>query len=288
MLLIISGLSGAGKSTALHALEDQGVFCTDNLPVDLLADWVQLMDASHRDAAVCLDLRSAKHADLLKAAIANLPESIAWEMVYIDADDVTLIRRFSTARRRHPIYAALALPEAIYQERTAILPLKDVATHVLDSSHLTPYELADLVETFWRQVHGLDHVQKSPVCSLVSFSYQRGIPSQADMVMDMRFLPNPHYDPLLAPLTGRDQAIHDYFIDNEEAKQTLEWLQQWLLFVWPKLKRERKRYFTLAIGCSGGRHRSVYMVECVAKWMKSNGLETMVRHREIDAVMKNR
>lgn len=286
MLFIITGLAGAGKSTALHALEDKSVFCTDNLPVALLPQWVQYMQSKSGDAAVCLDLRSAQHADLLLQAIGNMPNDAKWELIFIDADDISLLRRFSTARRAHPIYASLDLQDAICQERTAILPLKDSASLVLDSSYLTPYELAYNIESFWRQATRRDHHEHTPVLSLVSFSYRRGIPANADMVMDMRFLPNPHYDPALAPLTGKDQAVQDFLQARNDVLETTRWLQQWLAFIWPKMLKERKRYFTLAMGCSGGRHRSVYMVEQMAAWARQHGTEPIIRHRELDMLKK--
>jgi UPF0042 nucleotide-binding protein len=154
---------------------------------------------------------------------------------------------------------------------------------MLDTSLLNPYELADLVESFWlsRQQHG-----NAPelTISLISFSYQRGIPLDADMVVDVRFLPNPHYQPELASLTGMDEAVARFLGASPEVGDTLNRLTDWLHHIWDKLKRERKQYFTLAIGCSGGRHRSVYMVENIADWMRQRGMnEPLVRHREIHA-----
>ncbi|MDQ6968265.1 MAG: RNase adapter RapZ, partial [Mariprofundaceae bacterium] len=266
MLLMISGLSGAGKSTALHALEDLGFFCTDNLPAAMLPTWAE--HVRHEHAAVCMDIRSSMEPDSLIEMLATVRKQGEWGMLFMDASSEILQRRFSTLRRKHPFRAqqpkGSSLESALAAEREALSPLKEMADLVLDSTTLNPYELADLVESFWRERSENVTDEDSLSCSFMSFSYQRGLPSEADMVIDLRFLPNPHYQPLLARQTGQDEDVCEFFNAYPEVAEAEEKLRQWLLFVWPKLKRERKRYFTLAIGCSGGRHRSVYMVERLA------------------------
>jgi len=282
MLLIITGLSGAGKSTALHALEDAGFFCTDNLPIGMLAEWAEHMMHNEYNAAVGIDVRSSENPELLHHALASIRQELAWKIMFIDAKDEVLQRRFSTLKRRHPHLSGIPLEQAVTLERQALSPLQQQADIVFDSSNLTPYQLADLVESFWqKQQQSLD---KSPrlVCSLVSFSYQMGLPAGADMVMDMRFLPNPHYLPELAPLTGKDEEVQKFLAALDDVKEAEQRLQSWLTFVWPKLLQERKRYFTIGFGCSGGRHRSVYMTERIAAWMQTQGMGIpIVRHREI-------
>jgi len=290
MLLMISGLSGAGKSTALHALEDLGFFCTDNLPAAMLPTWVE--HVRHEHAAVCMDIRSSMKPDSLIEMLATVRKQGEWGMLFMDASSEVLQRRFSTLRRKHPFSSQQAdgasLETVLAAEREALSPLKNMADLVLDSSTLNPYELADLVESFWRGRSANTADNNNLSCLLMSFSYQRGLPSEADMVIDLRFLPNPHYQPLLACQTGRDRDVSDFFDAYPEVAEAEEKLRQWLLFVWPKLKRERKRYFTLAIGCSGGRHRSVYMVERLAVWMQQENFSApMVRHRELDRVLKD-
>ena len=282
MLLIITGLSGAGKSTTLHALEDAGFFCTDNLPVTLLADWAENMMQHEYNAAVGIDIRSSQNPELLHQALASIRQGLDWKIIFIDAKDEVLLRRFSTLRRRHPHLPGLPLEQAVASERAALQALQQQADIVFDSSNLTPYQLSDLVEKFWKKQKAVLQDAQKIVCSLVSFSYQRGLPAGADMVMDMRFLPNPHYEPELALLTGKDEAVQ-IFLDNlEDVQQAKAYIQNWLSFIWPKMLAERKRYFTIGFGCSGGRHRSVYMTEMIAKWLQDEDMAVpIVRHREI-------
>jgi len=282
MLFIITGLSGAGKSTALHALEDLGLFCTDNLPVTMLAHWAENMMRNTNDAAVGIDIRSTENPELLSQALVSIRQDLPWKIIFINAEDTVLQRRFSTLKRVHPYAPDIDLEQAILAERKALEPLHEQADIVMNSSLLTPYQLAQSVESFW-QKQQVNLANTQPVtCSLVSFSYQKGLPPGADMVMDMRFLPNPHYEPALAPLTGKDKAVQDFFKPLPEVNLAEGKIKDWLTFIWPHLIQERKRYFTLALGCSGGRHRSVYMTERIAAWMLEQGMsKPMVRHREL-------
>ena len=284
MIILVSGLSGAGKSTVLHALEDLGVFCTDNLPPSLFTGWMQEMQG--RLAAACIDLRSTPTPEALGQTVAEArgmdPDC---RLVFLEASDEALIRRYSLLRRRHPFAPDMNLSQAIAAEREALGPLRSEADLVLDSSNMNPYELAELVETYWRKHRG--QRQRTMVCSLISFSYQRGLPQDADMVVDARFLPNPHYEPELAHRTGCDAEVRAFFNKYDDVAETERRLQDWLLFVWPRLQQERKQYFTLAIGCSGGRHRSVYLVEHLGRWMRQQGVaEPVIRHRELGTVSR--
>ncbi len=207
MLFIVTGLSGAGKSTALHALEDLGVFCTDNLPVGMLRHWAEVVTQTAGDAAVGIDIRSTENPDLLSQALHAIRQDLPWKIMFIDAQDTVLQRRFSTVKRRHPYMPDAELAEAIAAERKALQALHDQADIVLNSSRLTPYQLGQMVESFWQKQEASMTRQQAMTCALVSFSYQRGLPHGADMVLDMRFLPNPHYEPELAPLTGKDALV---------------------------------------------------------------------------------
>jgi len=206
-----------------------------------------------------------------------------WRLLFIAANDDALLRRFSTLRRRHPFAPDDDLAQAIRSECAAMQGLRELASLILDSSSLTPYELADMVESYWRQ---LENVPEQDIAmSMISFSYQRGLPLNADMIIDMRFLPNPHYKPDLAGLTGRDLPVRQFLESHAEVEEAANWLCGWLGFLWPRLKNERKQYFTLAIGCSGGRHRSVYMVERLAEWMQQEKMaKPLIRHRELGPV----
>ena len=291
MNIIITGLSGAGKSTALHALEDLGFFCTDNLPAEMVPMWAAHVQDLHEHTAVCMDIRSSHNPTALIAALSQAREQGEWGMLFIDASHETLQRRFSTLRRKHPFNSPdnenNQLESALSAERVALNPLKEMSDLVLDSSELNPYELADLVESFWHARDDAGLQESRLTCSMMSFSYQRGLPSEADMVVDLRFLPNPHYQADLARQTGLDKAVQVFFKGFPEVQEAELKLCDWLEFIWPQLQRERKHYFTLAIGCSGGRHRSVFMVERLAAWMKLKQIAIpMVRHRELERLVK--
>jgi len=283
MIIIVSGRAGAGKSTALHVLEDIGFFCTDNLPIEMLAQWNATVTAYHPLAAVCLDVRSfqASEDDVLR--LPNIDAQ--WLTMYIEADDETLQRRFSLLRRKHPFGSSsspIALHEAIAKEHDAMQLIRQRADVVFDSSSLNTYELANLIETFWLEQQNNDKYRCAPICTLYSFSYRGGLPKSSDMVLDARHLPNPHYIPHLAPLTGRDQAVRYFFSQYSEVAESINYSTEWLSFIWPRLRLEHKQYFTLSIGCSGGRHRSVYWVESIAQWMKDEKMcVPLVIHREL-------
>jgi len=281
MELILSGLSGSGKSTALHALEDLGCFCTDNLPLPLLEAWAEQVSLRGKPMAVCVDARSDTPDMLHRDLQTLLARQDKWQLLFLEADDATLLRRYSTLRRRHPFAPELDLPQAIAAERAALSKARELASLVLDTTAMNPYELAAMVEAFWHKNHIADASLPTTV-TLLSFSYQCGLPPDADMVIDLRFLPNPHYQPELSRLTGRDAPVQAFLKQHDVVMDAEEKLQQWLSFIWEKMQQERKRYFTLAVGCSGGRHRSVYMVERIAAWMQRNNMATpLIRHREL-------
>jgi len=278
-MLLISGLSGAGKSTVLHSLEDAGFFCTDNLPLEMLQDWAVSVQGRKQPAAVCVDARSGFTAHAIKAVIEDLRSTDDWPLLFIEAEDAVLQRRFSTVRRRHPFPGGDDLMMSIRLEREALMPIRVMADTILDSSHLTPYELAEKADLFWRKP-GQSPFKLS--CTMMSFSYKNGLPDNADVVFDMRFLPNPHYQAGLAEQTGRDEGVISFLESYPEVDQAMTHIQQWLTFIWPYLHKERKQYFTMAFGCSGGRHRSVYMAESLARWVQRKGLaEPTIQHREL-------
>jgi len=288
MGIIITGLSGSGKSTALHALEDVGCFCTDNLPLPLLGAWAEDVQRQDRKMAVCVDVRSASPHDL-HLELARLRDSNpAWQLLFLEADDAVLQRRFSTVRRRHPFAPQKDLPQAIRLERACMLELRDSADLLLNTSAMNPYELANRVEMFWRQQQMQDGKNEAGLSIvLMSFSYRCGLPPDADMVVDMRFLPNPHYETGMDALSGQDAPVIAFLQRHTEVGEAERRLQDWLSFVWPQMLKERKRYFTLAFGCSGGRHRSVYMAEQMAGFVRREmGVEPLTRHRELAPEME--
>jgi len=284
MGLILSGPSGSGKSTALHALEDLGCFCTDNLPLPLLEQWAGQVSRQGKPMAVCVDARSDS-PEVLHRDLSKLRERTdEWQMVFLEADDATLLRRYSTLRRRHPFAPELDLPQAIAAERAALAQARGLADLVLDTTAMNPYELAAMVEAFWQKNRAEARGQPITV-TLLSFSYQCGLPPDADMVIDLRFLPNPYYHPELSQMTGGDAPVQTFLEQHDVVIEAEEKLKQWLGFIWDKMQRERKRYFTLAMGCSGGHHRSVYMVERIATWMQHEDMAVpLIRHRELPPV----
>jgi len=272
-LTLVSGLSGSGKSIALKVLEDSGYYCVDNLPATLLLEVVDfLAEAGHDRAAVSVDARSA--------AVAALPENIAklrsrgvdCRVLYLEANSPTLLRRFSETRRRHPLAGSgLTLSEAIGRERTLLAGVAALA-HRIDTSELQPRVLQNWI----RELLALD--AGSLTLLFESFAYRDGIPLDADWVLDCRMLPNPHYDPQLRPFTGRDSAVAEYLGRDAAVQRWLEdvraLLERWL----PEIARENRSYVTVAIGCTGGRHRSVYLAERLAEAFRAQW-RVLVRHR---------
>ena len=272
-LILVSGLSGSGKSIALKVLEDSGSYCVDNLPATLLLEVVDfLAEAGHERAAVSVDARSA--------AVAALPENIAklrsrgvdCRVLYLEANSPTLLRRFSETRRSHPLAGSgLTLSEAIERERTLLAGVAALAQRI-DTSELQPRVL----QNWTRELLALD--AGSLTLLFESFAYRDGIPLDADWVLDCRMLPNPHYDPQLRPLTGRDGAVAEYLGRDAAVQRWLEDVRALLARWLPEIARENRSYVTVAIGCTGGRHRSVYLAERLAEAFRAQW-RVLVRHR---------
>lgn len=272
-LILVSGLSGSGKSIALKVLEDSGSYCVDNLPATLLLEVVDfLAEAGHERAAVSVDARSA--------AVAALPENIAklrsrgvdCRVLYLEANSPTLLRRFSETRRSHPLAGSgLTLSEAIERERTLLAGVAALAQRI-DTSELQPRVL----QNWTRELLALD--AGSLTLLFESFAYRDGIPLDADWVLDCRMLPNPHYDPQLRPLTGRDSAVAEYLGRDAAVQRWLEDVRSLLARWLPEIARENRSYVTVAIGCTGGRHRSVYLAERLAEAFRAQW-RVLVRHR---------
>jgi UPF0042 nucleotide-binding protein len=271
-LVLVSGLSGSGKSIALKVLEDAGYYCVDNLPATLLLEVVDfLRDAGHERVAVSVDARSA--------ALAALPEHIAklkergfdCRLLYLEATTPTLLRRFSETRRRHPLGGAQTLPEAIERERSLLADVAPLGQRI-DTSDLQPRVLQNWI----RDLLGLG--PGALTLLFESFAYRDGIPLDADWVLDCRMLANPHYDPQLRPFTGRDAPVIEYLARDASVRRWLEdargLLARWL----PEIVRENRSAVTVAIGCTGGRHRSVYVAERLAADFRKEW-QVLVRHR---------
>lgn len=280
-LVIISGRSGSGKSTALHQLEDEGYYAIDNLPASLLPALVGRAPALARDGAgvaVCIDARNA--ADDLSRIddiLAELPATVRLRTLYLDADEATLLKRFSETRRRHPLASRdLPLAEAIRREQTLLEPLASEAGLTLDTSEMTIHELRDAVR---QRLVGTG----AGVLSLLvqSFGFKRGVPADADLVFDVRMLPNPHWSKELRLLTGRDEPVQAFLeaqpLTGELFLELSGFLDRWL----PHYASGARSYLTIALGCTGGQHRSVYMAERLFAHLGAHHGPVHLRHREL-------
>lgn len=283
-VVIVSGLSGSGKSVALKTFEDLDYYCVDNLPVELLPSFVRSLmrdDVLTQKVAVGIDVRN-RHSDLSKlaqwrAAVTEL--GIGATLLFFDASDEVLLRRYSDTRRRHPLaHFGLSLPESIAREREITAPLRSEADVVIDTSALNVHQLR-------RRIIAELAFNSSMMLSLLfeSFAYKRGVPGDADFVFDARVLPNPHWNPALRPLSGRDADVRDYLDAQPEVReyvgQVSSFLDTWL----PRLRGETRSYVTIAFGCTGGKHRSVYLAERLAEHARGQGWEEVATfHRELD------
>jgi UPF0042 nucleotide-binding protein len=286
-IVIITGMSGSGKSVALHALEDTGFYCVDNLPAELLIPLVELERSHHVNRlAIAIDVRSAGSLPLVPTQLRRLKEhGVQVDCLFLDATTDTLIRRFSETRRRHPLSQGVAasplqdqrhaLAEAIELERDLLSVLR-MQAHVIDSSMIRPTQLQSYVKAF------IESPGEQLTLVFESFAFKRGIPSDADYVFDVRMLPNPYYEPELRALTGQDAAVIDFLKKQPEVQRMLDQISTFLDSWLEALAQNHRSYVTVAVGCTGGQHRSVYLVEQLTALFESNW-GTLKRHREMDA-----
>ncbi len=275
-LILITGLSGSGKSVALHVLEDSGFYHIDNLPARLLPGAVQfLMAGGHSRAAISLELRASEAVSELTASLPEFKQrGVDTRILFLEAKSDTLIKRFSETRRRHPLSGSgLTLPECIERERAMLSPLADAA-HRVDTSDLGPPALRSWVKDFIALPGG------GLTLLFESFGFKHGVPLDADLVFDVRCLPNPNYDPHLQPLTGRDRAVIDFLVANVPTGKMLADIRRFVDDWLPSFERDSRSYLTVAIGCTGGRHRSVYFAETLAAHFRGRA-RVLVRHREL-------
>ena len=269
-------MSGAGKSTVLDALEDMGWDIVDNLPVDLLEAFVQGGgECRVVPAAVAMDVRSRGFDALTLPEVIRSVEGVQPEIVYLDCAGSELIRRYDETRRRHPLAPDRPAEDGIARERQLTEPLKSAADSVIDTTDLSPAELRDEL----RRRYADDSDQ--PVLTLVSFGFARGISRTADLVFDLRFLPNPHWIDELRPLTGEDQAVRDYLARDPSWSETLDRIESLLIDWIPRYWAAGKSYVTAAFGCTGGRHRSVAAAVEIADRLRDKGFSPNVRHRDL-------
>lgn len=279
-LVIVSGLSGAGKTIALHSLEDLGFYCVDNLPVSLLpmfAEQASRLDIVHEGVAVGVDARTTALNEMPALLQTLSAVKIPYHILFLEADDTILIQRFSETRRKHPLSSAnVPLREAIQQERQLLEPLAKQADIRINTSFIQVHQLRDIIRL---QIKLRSHQNLSVLFQ--SFGFKYGIPSDADFVFDVRCLPNPYWESELRQLTGRDGAVVNFLQAQPKVQQMeqtmIEFLETWL----PQFAADKRSYLTIAIGCTGGQHRSVYLAEQLAKHFNQQSEGVLVRHREL-------
>lgn len=281
-IVILTGISGAGRTAALRVFEDLGYFGVDNLPPALLPDLAaRCHDQGDIDRlAVVMDLRAGHFFAALPEAIATVrAEGFDVEIIYLDASDEALIQRFRETRRKHPLYdEAGSVIESIQHERVELAPVREVADRVLDTSRVSPRDLASDLRARYATAERPGGLQ----ITVVSFGFKHGIPLDADLMFDLRFLRNPHWDLSLRHMTGRDKPVQDYIDADPRSGAFLEHIQNLLAFAVPAYREEGKAYLTVAIGCTGGQHRSVCFAERIGRFLRDQGDSVSVSHREQD------
>ncbi|MDQ0508685.1 UPF0042 nucleotide-binding protein [Peptoniphilus ivorii] len=274
-LLVITGLSGAGKSQALKAAEDMGYYCVDNLPPALFPKFIEMVEEAQMPlVALALDIRSGLFFKELDVAIDTLNREVGdVTVVYLEADSHVLIKRFKELRRPHPLSSTLE--RGIEEEKKRMQPLRERADHIIDTSHLTNYNLKLRLKSILRQEQGTLGL------SVISFGFKHGILEEADLVFDMRFLPNPFYVPALKPFSGMSEKTADYVLERPEAQAFLDWVEGYIVKFGDCYVKEGKDMLTIGIGCTGGYHRSVAVAEALAKRFNDAGYSVVAGHRDL-------
>lgn len=280
-VLILTGQAGSGKSTAMRALEDSGYLCVDNLPTALVPALIERMQAAGTSArlALVMDLREPGFMQQGPALVAELragPHRA--RLVFLEAQEEVVLRRYSQTRRLHPMDTGIGLRAAIVREREVLGPLRELADETWETSALSPHTLRQRIMARFGEVDARGTLR----VTVLSFGFKYGVPTEADMMLDVRFIANPFFDEALRPQTGRDAPVATFVAARPEAQTFLRHTLDFLRFLVPQYQREGKRYFTLAIGCTGGRHRSVALAQAVAQALGEHDVKTEVQHRDID------
>jgi UPF0042 nucleotide-binding protein len=279
--VVVTGLSGSGKSTALRVLEDLGFYCVDNLPVALLPRFIELWESSREEVhrvALGIDARERLFLGGFQTVFAELRRAgVRLEVIYLEASDEALVRRFSETRRPHPAADGGSVEDGIRREREALRELREVADRIVDTSPFTVHELRAALRDMLARSDA-----PTLTVSLVSFGYKYGLPTDADLAFDCRFLPNPFFVDELRPKTGLDPAVAAWVLERDDARELLRRLEDLLVFALPRYQHEGKSYLTVAVGCTGGRHRSVVLVEELRRALERGGARVLVRHRDVE------
>jgi UPF0042 nucleotide-binding protein len=281
-IIIITGLSGSGKSTAVAALEDVGFYCVDNMPVALLPKFLELPMGSNPEIAgiaMVMDLREKSFLSEYTSVLEKLKhKGYRFEILFLEADEQVLVQRYSTTRRQHPLSQDKSLPEGIRTEKDQLSQLRSAADRIIDTSKFNVHDLKAYI---------LELAQKSKKRTLmrihiVSFGFKYGVPPEADLLIDVRFLANPYFVPELKALDGKSREIKDFILKKSEARKFLKKFFDFIEYLLPLYDKEGKSYLTLAVGCTGGRHRSVTIAETIYERISSDRTNTLITHRDID------
>ena len=279
--VIITGLSGAGKSQAIKCFEDLGFFCVDNLPTTLIPKFAEICEQSRdrlKRVALGIDIREGGFLDRFFDELEFLKNNqFSYEILFLEARTEALISRYSETRRKHPLVKHKSLPAALEGERRKLAKLRRAADHIIDTSDLNIHQLKQhLVKVF-----STSGDSRPLSVSMLSFGYRYGVPAEVDMVFDVRFLPNPNYVPRLKESTGNHKKVVEYVLRSPTSRQFIEKLKDMLEFLLPQFKKEGKSYLTVAFGCTGGRHRSVVLANLFAEYLNEKGFDTNIAHRDI-------
>jgi len=278
-LVVITGMSGSGKASVLKAFEDLGYYCVDNLPVGLIPQFAELVgqSAEIKKTALVVDVREGIQLEELPKIIASVKRMLPTKMLFLEAADNVLLRRFSETRRPHPLGTDSPVQAALNAERRHLRPIRAMADLVIDTSKFNVHELrAYITERFQKT----ESSGKNILVSCVSFGFRHGVPEDADLVFDVRFLPNPHFVPEFRPLTGRDPKVAKYILSFPQSREFIKRISQLLIYLLPHYVREGKSYLTISFGCTGGQHRSVMIAEDVGKRLRKAGYRVKVGHRD--------
>jgi len=277
-LVIITGMSGSGKASALKAFEDLGYYCVDNLPVELIPRFAELavQSAEIQRTALVVDVREGTKLERLPGILKSVKQMIPTKVIYLEASYAALLRRFSETRRPHPLGTDAPVKSALQAERRHLKAIRAIADFVIDTSKFNVHELrAHMTQQF--QHHATD---KNIMVSCVSFGFKHGVPEDADLVFDVRFLPNPHFVPEFRPLTGKDAKVAKYIRSFPQTQEFINRISELLVYLLPHYIREGKSYLTISFGCTGGQHRSVMIAEDVSKGLRKAGYRVKVLHRD--------
>lgn len=279
--VIITGISGSGKSSALKAFEDMGYFCVDNLPIALLPDFFRLSEettTSLTKVALVMDVREEGFLTQYPMIFSSLKkDGFHLEILFLDSNDSVLIQRYSQTRRGHPLQPRGDIASAIALERSMLSSIKEAADRLLDTSNLNVHQLRKSIFDLYAQRERLDRL----AIHVLSFGFKYGVPADANLVFDVRFLPNPYFEPGMRSLTGCDDAVYQYVLDCKETHLFMQHLTDMIDFLLPRFKDEGKSYLVIAIGCTGGHHRSVVVARALEEYLAKSGEDVLLTHRDI-------